>query len=96
MDDVSTIESTTPSSSQTVFHDKRNIIRRVRPMREPQSYNHNKMYIVPCKKAQYGHLVSNHGEMARDENRSPIVYRRREEVKKDVTPLWFHPFSTGG
>ena len=88
-----TMESTT---SQAVLNDKCST-RGVRPMRVPQSYNHNKMYIVSSKKAQYGHLVSNHGEMARDENRSPIVYRRHEEeVTKDLTPLWFHPFSTGG
>lgn len=51
-----------------------------------------KVHIVPNKKTQYGHLISNYGEVARDENKSPIIYRRQERGKKGVAPLWFHPF----
>ena len=58
--------------------------------------NNNKVYIVPSKKAQYGHLLSNHGEAARIENQSPIVYRRPERGRKEVAPLWYHPFSADG
>jgi hypothetical protein len=56
----------------------------------------HKVYIVRNKKAQYGHLISNHGEMARDENKRPIIYRRPEQGRKEVAPLWYHPFSTDG
>ncbi|KAL3773963.1 hypothetical protein ACHAWO_010761 [Cyclotella atomus] len=51
-----------------------------------------KVYIVPNKKTQYGHLISSHGELARDENMRPIIYRRPERGKKEAAPLWFHPF----
>jgi hypothetical protein len=53
-----------------------------------------KLHIVHSKKAQYGHLLSNHGETARDENRGPIIYKRAEEGRREVAPLWYHPFMT--
>lgn len=64
----------------------------VQKTRDVQRKDKNKVYIVSRKKAQYGHLISDHGEAARDENRSPIIYRRPEQVRREVAPLWFHPF----
>lgn len=66
--------------------------------RQAQSYSQNKMYIVPNRKTQYSHLISNHGEVARDDNKSPIIYRQMEQGKKEreVVPLWFHPFISSG
>lgn len=55
-----------------------------------------RVYIVPSKKTRYGHLISNHGELARDENIGPIIYLRPERGKKEAAPLWFHPFHAHG
>lgn len=74
---------------------KRNV---QRTPRQAQSYNRNKIHIVPSRKTQYSHLISNHGEIARVDNKSPIIYRQTEIAKKEreVVPLWFHPFTSAG
>ena len=66
-----------------------------KPQHKARSNNQKKVYIVPNKKRQYGHLISNHGGLVRDENKSPIVYKRPEPGRKEVAPLWFHPFNAG-
>eukprot|EP00804_Cyclotella_cryptica_P028167 CCRYP_011027-RA/>CCRYP_011027-RA protein AED:0.15 eAED:0.55 QI:0/0/0.5/1/0/0/2/547/177 len=80
----------------TVTRDSRDgdkIAQQVLIKRATQTKEKNKVYIVTRKKAQYGHIVSDHGDAARDENRSPIIYGRPERARKEVAPLWFHPFS---
>jgi len=72
-------------------HDE-DIRAQVQKTRHVRRKDENKVHIVSRKKAQYGNLISDHGEAARDENRSPIIYRRPEQARREVAPLWFHPF----
>ena len=62
-----------------------------RPQHKERTGDNQKVFIVPNKKAQYSHLVS----QARDDHKSPIIYKRPEKNRKEVAPLWFHPLDAG-
>jgi|Transcript_8305 hypothetical protein len=76
-------------------------ITQVRQSKTKRSTKHpfdikKKVHIVVLKKSQYSHLVSNNQRaiVPREVLQSPIVYRNTDEPsRKEVAPLWLHPFS---
>jgi hypothetical protein len=53
-----------------------------------------KVYITTAKKAQFSHMLP--GQRDSCIHHSPIIYpRNSEQSRREVAPLWYHPFQAG-